>query len=173
MQLNSGYLPQQSAVRLEELVNYFDYHYALPPSDEEPFAASIVVHDSPWSKNRKLVHIGIQGFEMEDQAQLDSNLVFLLDVSGSMIGPDRLGLVKQSMELLLSQLKPSDTVSIVVYAGAAGEVLPPTQVRDKRKILAAMNQLEAGGSTAGGEGIQLAYQLAERSFRKDAVNRIL
>ncbi len=172
-QLNQGYLPTKAAVRLEEMVNYFDYQYPVASSATEPFKATTVVHDSPWANGRKLVHIGVQGFSMQTQQQPDSNIVFLLDVSGSMNSADKLPLVKQSMQLLLSQLKPTDTVAIAVYAGAAGTVLPPTQVTNKRLILEAMNKLSAGGSTAGGEGLQLAYQLAEDNFKKDAVNRII
>jgi Ca-activated chloride channel family protein len=172
-QLNSGYLPTKQAVRLEEMVNYFDYDYPKPASANEPFKATTLVYDSPWAENRKLVHIGIQGYEIANEAQPNSNLVFLLDVSGSMNAPDKLPLVKQSMSLLLDQLKPSDTVSIVVYAGAAGTVLAPTKVSNKTDIFAAMDSLSAGGSTAGGQGIELAYRLAEQNFDKDAVNRII
>lgn len=172
-QLNRGYLPAKDAVRLEEMVNYFDYDYPLPASADKPFLASIVVHDSPWAKERKLVHIGIQGYELDSAEQPDSNLVFLLDVSGSMNAPDKLPLVKQSIKLLLKTLKPTDTVAIVVYAGAAGTVLEPTQVKQGAKIIEALDNLKAGGSTAGGEGLQLAYQLAESNFNKKAVNRII
>lgn len=171
--INNGYLPEKSAVRLEEMLNYFDYDYPLPKSAEQPFTASILVHNSPWAKGRKLIHIGIQGYQIAADAQPDSNIVFLLDVSGSMDAPDKLPLVKQSMELLLSQLKPTDTVAIAVYAGAAGTVLPPTEVKDKGKILEAMKKLQAGGSTAGAAGIQLAYELAEQNFKPKAVNRII
>src|SRR5690606_14235207 len=125
-QLNNGLLPAQDAVRIEEMINYLDYDYPLPKDKSKPFKPSIVVIDSPWKKGNKLVHIGIKGYELQGSAQPDSNLVFLLDVSGSMNSPDKLPLVKQSMELLLSTLKPSDTISIVVYAGAAGTVLEPT-----------------------------------------------
>ncbi|MFT6268114.1 MAG: Ca-activated chloride channel family protein [Alphaproteobacteria bacterium] len=172
-QLNSGFLPTKQAVRLEEMVNYFDYQYPKPQSADEPFKATTLVYDSPWAKDRKLVHIGIQGYEIAEDAQPNSNLVFLLDVSGSMNSPDKLPLVKQSMALLLEQLKPSDTVSIVVYAGAAGTVLAPTKVENKAEIFAAMEKLSAGGSTAGGQGIELAYRLAEQNFNEDAVNRII
>jgi Ca-activated chloride channel family protein len=171
--LNAGFLPEKSAVRLEEMVNYFDYQYPTPSSEEEPFKATVTVHDSPWASDRKLIHIGIQGYEIEKNEQPDSNLVFLLDVSGSMSAPDKLPLVKKSMNLLLSQLKPSDTVAIVVYAGAAGTVLEPTQAKNKTKINAALKKLEAGGSTAGGQGLKLAYSLAEQNFKEGAVNRII
>ncbi|CAA0095839.1 Uncharacterised protein [Halioglobus japonicus] len=171
-QLNSGVLPQKAAVRLEEMVNYFPYDYPLPTDRSQPFSTNVTVLDSPWKAGNKLVHIGIQGYDILE-SQPRTNLVFLLDVSGSMNSPDKLPLVKQSMGLLLSRLQPQDTVSIVVYAGAAGTVLEPTPVRDKQKILAALNRLQAGGSTAGAEGIQLAYQLAESQFIEDGVNRII
>ncbi len=165
-QLNNGVLPQKDAVRLEEMVNYFDYAYPLPESSEEPFSRNVTVIDSPWHAKKKLVHIGIKGYELKQQPR--SNLVFLLDVSGSMNSPDKLPLVKQSMNLLLSKLRPDDTVAIAVYAGAAGTVLEPTPVAEKQKIISAINALQSGGGTAGAQGIKLAYQLAERSLKKDA-----
>jgi len=170
-QLNSGVLPQKNAVRLEEMVNYFDYAYPVPSTEKQPFSRSVTVMDSPWHPQRKLMHIGIKGYELIEQPA--SNLVFLLDVSGSMNSPDKLPLVKQSMHLLLSQLRADDTVAITVYAGATGTVLEPTPVREKQKILNAINNLNAGGGTAGAAGIKLAYQLAESRYRKDAVNRII
>lgn len=170
-QLNNGVLPQKDAVRLEEMVNYFDYAYPVPKTRNEPFSRTVSVIDSPWHAEKKLLHIGIKGYELTEQPA--SNLVFLLDVSGSMDSPDKLPLVKQSMSLLLSQLRPDDTVAIAVYAGAAGTVLEPTKVKEKQKIISALNRLQAGGSTAGAEGIKLAYQLAEEVFQKDAVNRII
>jgi len=172
-QLNRGFLPKPQAVRAEELINYFNYQYPLPKSKEQPFAASINVLDSPWNEGKKLVHIGIKGYDIAPSNTPDSNLVFLLDVSGSMNSTNKLPLVKQSINLLLDTLKPSDTVSMVVYAGAAGMVLEPTKVKDKSKILDALQRLNAGGSTAGGKGIELAYSLAEQNFNKDAVNRII
>lgn len=171
--LNQGQLPPKDAVRVEELINYFDYAYPLPKSKTEPFTTNLVVTDSPWTKGNKLVHIGIQGYQLAAAEIPQSNLVFLLDVSGSMDSPDKLPLVKQSMELLLQSLKPEDTVAIVVYAGAAGTVLEPTKVKDKAKILASLTNLQAGGSTAGAEGIALAYQLAEANFNPKGVNRII
>jgi Ca-activated chloride channel family protein len=129
--------------------------------------------DSPWKPGNKLVHIGIQGYQLPADEIPQSNLVFLLDVSGSMDEPGKLPLLKSSMELLLGNLKPDDTVAIVVYAGAAGTVLEPTKVKEKTKILAALNNLQAGGSTAGAEGIALAYQLAEANFNPKGVNRII
>jgi Ca-activated chloride channel homolog len=172
-QLNQGLLPPKDAVRVEEMINYFDYDYPLPTNSEKPFKATVNVVDSPWRKGNKLVHIGIGGYELPADRRPDSNLVFLLDVSGSMNSPDKLPLVKQSMGLLLDQLKPTDSVAIVVYAGAAGTVLEPTAVKDKQKILAALHRLNAGGSTAGGEGIKLAYHLAEANYREEAVNRVI
>ncbi len=172
-ELNQGRLPQKDAVRIEEMLNYFDYAYPAPKNKKQPFATNVTVIDAPWMKERKLMRIGIKGYELPRAAQPKSNLVFLLDVSGSMNSPDKLPLVKQSMNLLLSQLHPDDSVAIVVYAGAAGTVLEPTKVKEKNKILAALNRLSAGGSTAGVQGIQLAYQLAELNFDKNAVNRII
>ena len=165
-QLNRGLLPKPQAVRAEELINYFNYDYALPDDKSRPFKPSINVLNSPWNPGRKLVHIGIKGFDIKPSEQPDSNLVFLLDVSGSMNDANKLPLVKQSLGLLLDSLKPTDNVSIVVYAGAAGTVLEPTAVKDKNKILQSLESLQAGGSTAGGQGLRLAYQLAEQNFKK-------
>jgi Ca-activated chloride channel family protein len=172
-QLNSGRLPQKDSVRVEEMINYFDYAWPAATSAKAPFKPTVVVSDSPWSKGRKLVHIGIKGYEIPSGDAPGANLVLLLDVSGSMDSPDKLPLAVQSMELLLSSLKPTDTVGIVVYAGAAGTVLEPTPVKDKQKIIAALRDLQPGGSTAGAEGIERAYQLAEAHFLKGGVNRIL
>ncbi len=172
-QLNSGRLPQKDSVRVEEMVNYFDYSWPAASSAKTPFKPTVVVSESPWGKGRKLVHIGIKGYEISRDDAPGANLVLLLDVSGSMDSPDKLPLAVQSMELLLSSLKPTDTVGIVVYAGAAGTVLEPTPVKDKQKIIAALRELQPGGSTAGAEGIERAYQLAEAHFRKGGVNRIL
>lgn len=171
--LSEGDLPQKDAVRAEEMINYFDYDWPAADSRSVPFKPTVVVSDSPWGKGRKLVHIGIKGYEVDREQTPPANLVLLLDVSGSMNEPDKLPLVVRSMELLLDSLKPTDTVGIVVYAGAAGTVLEPTPARDKQKILAALHSLRPGGSTAGAEGIERAYQLAEGHFRKGGVNRIL
>ncbi|MBL8638343.1 MAG: VWA domain-containing protein [Alphaproteobacteria bacterium] len=171
--LDNGVLPQPDAVRIEEMVNYFDYAYPKPVTKEEPFKASISVKNSPWNEGRKLVTVGIKGFDVDKTEQLDSNLVFLLDTSGSMDDPKKLPLLKQSLSMLLDSLKPTDKVSIVVYAGAAGTVLPPTEVSNKSVILSALQNLQAGGSTAGGEGIRLAYQLAKANFNPKAVNRVI
>jgi len=171
--LNRGVLPPKDAVRVEEMINYFDYDYALPESKKVPFEPNVLVMDSPWAKGKKLVHIGIKGYDIPASAKPRSHLTFLLDVSGSMESPDKLPLVKQSMSMLLNSLDPKDTVAIAVYAGAAGTVLEPTAVKDKQKILDALGRLQAGGSTAGAEGIRLAYQLAASSYEKNAVNRII
>ncbi|WP_428241428.1 vWA domain-containing protein [Gynuella sp.] len=171
--LNNGRLPDKDSVRLEEMVNYFDYQYPLPKHPNKPFSVSTYVQDSPWAEGRQLIHIGVQGYELPETAKPHANLVFLLDVSGSMNEPDKLPLLKKSMQLLLSQLQDDDTVAIVVYAGAAGVVLPPTSADQKVAINQALKNLSAGGSTAGAEGIELAYQLAEEHFDKDGVNRII
>jgi Ca-activated chloride channel family protein len=172
-QLNAGLLPQKDAVRVEEMINYFSYDWPAASNRSQPFKPTVVVSDSPWGRGKKLVHIGIKGYEIPPREQPDSNLVLLLDVSGSMNSPDKLPLAVQSMELLLGSLKPADTVAIVVYAGSAGTVLEPTEVREKEKIVRALRNLNAGGSTAGAEGIRRAYELAEARFRKGGVNRVL
>ena len=171
--LEGGRLPQKDAVRVEEMINSFEYAWPAPRSTTAPFQATVVVSDSPWGKGKRLVHIGIKGYEIERREAPDANLVLLLDVSGSMNSPDKLPLAVQSMEMLLGSLKPTDTVAIVVYAGAAGTVLEPTPVREKEKIVAALRTLTPGGSTAGAEGIERAYELAEANFREGGVNRIL
>ncbi len=171
--LNEGALPQVDAVRVEEMINYFEYAWPTSESADQPFKATVTVSDSPWGEGKKLLHIGIKGYELRNRERPDVNLVLLLDVSGSMDEPDKLPLAQQSMALLLDTLKPTDTVGIVVYAGAAGLVLPPTPVKDKETILEALNSLRPGGSTAGAEGIRLAYELAEKNFRNNGVNRIL
>ena len=171
--LNEGVLPQMDAVRVEEMINYFDYAWPTSDSRDEPFKPTITVSDSPWGNGKKLIHIGIKGYALPANQRPDVNLVLLLDVSGSMSSPDKLPLAQRSMALLLDSLRPTDTVAIVVYAGAAGQVLAPTPVSEKETILRAISALEPGGSTAGAEGIRLAYALAEKSFRKGGVNRIL
>ncbi|WP_223163250.1 vWA domain-containing protein [Marinobacter salinexigens] len=171
--LSSGRLPEPNAIRLEEWLNYFDYDYPVPTDPTTPFRPQVTVTDSPWKEGNKLVHIGIQGYELPETTRPRANLVFLLDVSGSMSADDKLPLLKQSLTMMLDDMPEDDTVAIVVYAGASGVVLPPTSVKEKTKILMALNQLQAGGSTAGGEGIKVAYQLAEANFDEDAVNRVL
>lgn len=172
-QLNSGVLPQKDAVRVEEMVNYFDYNYALPEDKAEPFKPSVTVTPSPWNEGHKLVHIGIKGYDIAATAKPRSNLVFLIDTSGSMNEQDKLPLLKNSFKMLLDSLKADDTVSIVTYAGNAGIALEPTKVSDKAKIIAALDSLGAGGGTAGAEGIRTAYQLAESNLDKNGVNRVI
>ena len=171
--LNSGVLPPEDAVRVEELVNYFPYDYPGPESRETPFAASVSLLPAPWNPDARLMHIGIKGYEIDTGAAPRANLVFLIDVSGSMDEPSKLPLLVNSLKLLLGALKPEDTVAIVVYAGAAGTVLPPTPLAERGRILAALENLDAGGSTAGAEGIRQAYLLAERHFVEGGVNRVI
>jgi Ca-activated chloride channel family protein len=171
--LNNSVLPQKNAVRVEELINYFPYDYARPDDAAMPFKASVAVFPAPWNFDKKLIHIGIKGFELQGAEKPHSNLVFLLDTSGSMDAPNKLPLVRNAMKLLLESLKPDDTVAIVTYAGSAGTVLEPTPVRDRAKILRALDNLDAGGSTAGAEGIRQAYQLAQQNFDKNGVNRVI
>ncbi len=172
-QLNYGQLPDASMVRIEEMINYFDYDYALPESKAVPFKPSITVAPSPWHKGNKLVHIGIKGFDVDKGETPRSNLVFLIDTSGSMYEQDKLPLLLSSLKLLVNHLDKDDTVSIVTYAGGAGVELKPTQISDKEKIFAVLNRLQAGGSTAGAAGIAEAYALAEKSFDKKGVNRVI
>ena len=171
--LNNGVLPQKDAVRVEEMVNYFDYGYQAPENRSEPFRANVSVMPTPWNTNTKLLRIGIKGFELPKTETPKANLVFLIDTSGSMNAPDKLPLLLNSFKLLLSSLKPDDTVAIVTYAGSAGTVLEPTRVADRNKILSALERLNAGGSTAGAEGIRQAYQLAERQIDSAGVNRVI
>ncbi|WP_420414750.1 vWA domain-containing protein [Roseibium sp.] len=171
--LNNGALPPKDAVRIEEMINYFNYDYPLPDSRDIPFRADVEILPSPWNGETKLMRIGIKGYELERASAPAANLVFLLDTSGSMNAPDKLPLLQNAFQMLVSNLQPDDTVSIVAYAGSAGTVLEPTPASDTAKIQAALQNLSAGGSTAGGEGIRQAYQLAEQSFKKDGVNRVI
>ncbi|ANE53674.1 hypothetical protein SY85_22885 [Flavisolibacter tropicus] len=170
--LNNGQLPPAGAVRIEEMINYFRYNYTAP-TGKQPFSITTEMAACPWNTKNKLVMIGLQGKKIPMENLPASNLVFLIDVSGSMQGPERLGLVQSSMKLLVDQLREEDRISIVVYAGAAGMVLSPTSGANKGKIKDAINQLQAGGSTAGGEGIKLAYKVAKENFRKDGNNRVI
>ncbi len=169
--ISEGQLPPKGAVRTEEFVNYFRYDYTRPDSVDRPFTVNTDVAVSPWNANARLVRIGLAGYEMPEQERPPANLVFLLDVSGSMASRDKLPLVKTAMRQLAGMLTDKDRVSIVVYAGAAGLVLEPTN--DERKIKDALNQLEAGGSTAGGAGIELAYRVAEANRIEGGVNRVI
>ncbi|QDG77127.1 VWA domain-containing protein [Labrenzia sp. PHM005] len=171
--LNNGALPPKDAVRIEEMVNYFNYDYPLPDSRDIPFRADVEILPTPWNGETKLMRIGIKGYELERASAPPANLVFLLDTSGSMNAPDKLPLLQNAFQMLVSNLQPEDTVSIVAYAGSAGTVLEPTPASDTAKIQTALQNLSAGGSTAGGEGIRQAYQLAEQSFKKDGVNRVI
>ena len=171
-QLNAGRLPQSDAVRVEEFINYFTYDYPTPKPGQ-PFSISTELGPSPWNADRALLLVGLQGYEKAPEDLPAANLVFLIDVSGSMNSPNKLGLLKSSMKLLASKLRPQDTISIAVYAGAAGTVLEPTSGSDKRSIIAAIDALAPGGSTNGEAGIHLAYSLAQASFNKDGINRVL
>lgn len=171
--LNNNVLPQKDAVRVEEMVNYFPYDYAPSRDKTTPFAASVNVLPTPWNKGTKLVHIGIKGYNLQPDAKPRANLVFLIDTSGSMNAQNKLPLLKNSMKMLLESLQPEDTVAIVTYAGSAGTVLEPTHVKDKGKILNALDTLNSGGSTAGAEGIKQAYTLAERNFDPKGINRVI
>ena len=171
--LNAGRLPPADAVRVEEMINYFNYDYARPESAERPFQPTVTVLPSLWNPGNQLVHVAIKGYELLSAERPRANLVFLIDVSGSMASPDKLELIKNSLKLLLDNLKPDDTVGIVTYASGSGIALEPTKVSDKYKILSAITALGAGGSTAGAAGIQDAYRLAESNFDKEAVNRVV
>lgn len=170
--INQGQLPPADAIRTEELVNYFSYDYAKPDGND-PIRITTEVGDCPWNVSHRLVRIGIKAKEIPADHLPASNLVFLIDVSGSMFGPNRLELVKSSLKLLVNNLRDKDKVAIIVYAGAAGEKLASTPGSDKQKIREAINELEAGGSTAGGEGIQLAYKIAKKNFIEGGNNRII
>lgn len=170
--LMANVIPPPDAVRVEEMINYFTYHYPQP-SDGRPFAITTEVAGCPWNIAHRLLRIGIQGKTTEQWQLAPNNLVFLLDVSGSMEPPDRLPLIKAALRLLVDQLRADDSVAIVVYAGAAGEVLPPTSGADKRTILRALDHLQAGGSTNGADGIKLAYQVAKEKFLTKGNNRVI
>jgi Ca-activated chloride channel family protein len=170
--LNHGRLPPADAVRVEEMMNYFRYDYA-PPTDGRPFATHMEVCECPWNATHRLVRIGIKGYEMTQDERPSSNLVFLLDVSGSMGRQNKLPLVKQALRLLVGQLGENDRVAIVVYAGASGLALPSTTCDHKEPILSAMDRLHAGGSTNGAAGIALAYQVAVNNFIRGGTNRVI
>jgi Ca-activated chloride channel homolog len=170
--LNQGSLPPMDSVRIEEMINYFNYNYAGPTGDD-PFAVHLEVGPAPWQPEHRLVRVGLKGHEMASEERPPSNLVFLLDVSGSMSSPNKLPLVKQAIRMLTKQLDERDRVAIAVYAGSSGLVLPSTSVSDERAILDAVERLNAGGSTNGGAGIELAYNVASQNFIKGGVNRVI
>jgi Ca-activated chloride channel family protein len=171
--LNQGDLPPHDAVRVEEMINYFDYDYPPPQNLDPPFQVTTEIGPTPWNKNTYLLHIGIKGYDIPKAQLPPANLVFLVDVSGSMESPDKLDLLKSALKLLTQQLTAQDRVSLVVYASAAGLVLEPTPGNEQKKIKAALERLTAGGSTNGGEGIQLAYAIAQQAFIKKGINRVL
>lgn len=170
--MQSHQLPPADAVRIEELVNYFEYEYS-PPTDDTPFAANVEVAACPWNEAHRLVRIGIKGREIQRQARPQSNLVFLVDVSGSMNEPNKLPLVVEGLRMLAEEVGENDRVAIVVYASSEGLALPSTPGTDRRKIMAVLDDLRAGGSTAGGAGIQLAYKIAQENFIAEGVNRVI
>ncbi|HEY8212654.1 MAG TPA: VWA domain-containing protein, partial [Methylocystis sp.] len=171
--LNEGRLPPKDSVRVEEFINYFPYDYPKPQSAQTPFKPTITVTPSPWSAGNRLVHVAIQGYTLQSAERPRANLVFLVDVSGSMASQDRLPLIKNALRMLIGELKPEDSVAVVTYASGSGVALELTKVSDKAKILAAVDALGAGGSTAGAQGIQDAYRLAEANFDASAVNRVI
>jgi len=172
--LRDGQLPPPDAVRVEELLNYFDYELPAPaPASPDPVRISTELSDCPWAPGHQLARIGIQARKVDAASLPPANLVFLLDVSGSMQGDDRLGLVQAGLRLLVRQLRPQDHVALVAYAGAAGLVLPPTSGADQSTILDALDRLEAGGSTAGGEGLRLAYTVARQYLRPEGNSRVI
>jgi Ca-activated chloride channel family protein len=171
--MNQGVFPSADAVRVEELVNYFPYRYPAPPTLDQPFAIHTEMGPAPWSRHNHLLRIGIKGYEKSLDSLPPSNLVFLVDVSGSMKNHNKLGLLKASLKLLTRQLRGQDSIAIVVYAGASGVVLEPTPGDQQQRILAALDSLEAGGSTNGGAGIQLAYAMARQNYLPGGINRVI
>lgn len=170
--IHNGQMPPKDAVRIEEMINYFGYNYEQPTGDD-PFSINTEVTQAPWNEKHLLVQVGLQGKKIAMDNLPPSNIVFLLDVSGSMDSPNKLPLLKSSLKMLTNELRPQDKVSIVVYAGAAGLVLEPTAGNNKQKIMEALDRLQAGGSTAGGAGIKLAYETAKQNFVKGGNNRVI
>jgi Ca-activated chloride channel family protein len=171
--LNAGQLPPHDAVRVEELINYFSYQYPVPDASDTPFTVNTEISQTPWNPETLLFRIGLKGFEVAAAERPAANLIFLIDVSGSMQSPDKLPLLKNAFRLLTKQLDERDTIAIVVYAGATGIVLEPTQGDQRAKIMNALDQLSAGGRTNGGAGIRLAYSLAQDAFIEDGINRVV
>ena len=170
--LSDGSMPPSAAVRIEELINYFDYDYPSA-KDDEAFAVATEVSTAPWNEDALLLRIGLQAKQADLDTRPDANLVFLMDVSGSMHGDDRLGLIKKGVGIMLERLTARDRVSIVVYAGASGLVLDSAAGNQHAQILSALEQLSAGGSTHGSAGIQLAYKTAKQNFIKNGINRVI
>ena len=171
--LRQGVRPPADSVRAEEFINYFNYQHPAPTSRVVPFRVTTELAAAPWNTKRQLLMIGIKGYDVPKASLPAQNLVFLLDTSGSMESADKLPLLKQAFAMLVPQLRAQDRVSIVVYAGSAGLVLPPTPGDRHQQILAALEQLQAGGSTNGGDGIQLAYAMAKQSYVEGGVNRVI
>ncbi len=171
--IDNGNAPPRDAVRVEEMINYFDYGYARPTSAARPFAVTTAVAASPWAPGRQIVHVGLQGYELPEARRRPLNLTFLVDVSGSMNRPDKLELAKQSMNLVIDRLRPQDRVAVAYYAEGAGTTLAPTSGNEKLKLRCAVASLRASGGTAGATGMTNAYDQAQASFGRNKVNRIL
>ncbi|MEF1335477.1 von Willebrand factor type A domain-containing protein, partial [Vibrio rotiferianus] len=172
-QLNNGYKPVSDAIREEAFINYFDYDYPVSEDRGQPFSVNTEIAASPWNKDRQLLRIALKGYEIPADARKPSNLVFLIDTSGSMHSQNKLPLLKRSLVMLTKELNENDAVSLVTYAGSSKVVLEPTKGSDKQTIINAINQLTSGGGTAGESGIRLAYQQARAGFINDGVNRIM
>jgi len=171
--LNQGRLPPHDAVRVEELINYFAYRYPVPENAAQPFSITTETGPTPWNDATRLLHIGIQGYRLAEQDLPPANLVFLVDVSGSMRAANKLALLKPALKMLARRMRAEDSIAIAVYAGASGTILPPTRGDDRATITAAIDNLRAGGSTNGASGIRLAYQLAEQNFNNSGINRVI
>lgn len=171
--LNNGQLPPQDAVRVEELINYFSYDYNLPRNEDTPFSINMEIAPTPWNSDTHLLQVGLKGYEVAAGERPAANLVFLVDVSGSMQDQSKLPLLKNAFRMLTKRLTANDTISLVVYAGSTGIILEPTAGNKKASIMSALDQLRAGGSTNGAAGIDLAYQMAEQAFIKDGINRVI
>lgn len=171
--LKSRQMPPRDAVRIEEMVNYFDYDYPRPRDPAEPFAITTTVLPNPWNSETQLLHVGLQGYTLPRRERPPVNLVFLIDVSGSMAGEDRLGLAKRSLKGLTRGLKDDDKIAIVTFSNGSRTVLDPTRAKDKERIATAIDRLEAGGGTGGEKGLEHAYSVADHQFSSDAVNRVI